>query len=221
MSQLLPPNATSLEKAIEMLIGARVGAIDTPLRDLWSPADCPEELLPWLAWALSIDSWDASWPIHVRRARIAAAIAVQRRKGTTRSIQDVVRSFGGNVVMREWFETDPPGDPHTFTLTVSVTGVGGAAPTATFIDQVIAEVFRTKPVRSHFDFTVASEAIGAIGMVAAARPAVFARMLMGATAAPPSALLLSGDQQVGGADALRLSGDQQSGADRLRLAIYS
>ena len=70
MTRLLPPNSTSLEKALEMLIGARVGAIDTPLRDLWSPADCPEELLPWLAWALSIDSWDASWPIHIRRALI-------------------------------------------------------------------------------------------------------------------------------------------------------
>jgi len=221
MTRLLPPNSTSLEKALEMLIGARVGAIDTPLRDLWSPADCPEELLPWLAWALSIDSWDASWPIHIRRARIAAAIAVQRRKGTTRSIQDVVASFGGQVVLREWFELDPPGDPHTFSLTVSVTGVGGAAPTATFIDQVIAEVWRTKPVRSHFDFTIAIDAVGGIGIVAAARPAIFARLLLSAGAAPPSALLLAGDQQADGEDALQLAGDQQTGTDRLRLSIYS
>lgn len=221
MTQLLPPNSTSLEKALEMLIGARVGAIDTPLRDIWSPADCPEELLPWLAWALSIDSWDANWPIHIRRARIATAIAVQRRKGTTRSIQDVVGSFGGSVVMREWFDMDPPGDPHTFTLTVSVAGVGGMAPTSEFIDQVIAEVWRTKPVRSHFSFTIATDATGGVGVVAAARPAVFARLLLGADAAPPSALLLSGDQQDSGADALQLGGDQQTGADRLRLSIFS
>ncbi|MDR7101459.1 phage tail protein I [Croceicoccus sp. BE223] len=219
--QILPPNATTLEKALEMLIGARVGAIGAPLRDIWSPWDCPEDLLPWLAWALSIDSWDATWPLRIRRARIAAAIAVQRRKGTTRSIQDVVASFGGHVVMREWFEQDPPGEPHTFTLTVSISGNDGAAPTSEFVDQVIAEVVRTKPVRSHFTFLIATDALGAIGVVAAARPVVFARLMLGADAAPESALLLSGDQQDGGADALQLNGDQQDGDDRLQLSIFS
>lgn len=220
MTRILPPNATDLERAVEMLVGARVGAIDAPLRTLWSPADCPEELLPWLAWALSIDSWDASWPVHIRRARIAAAIAVQRRKGTTQSIRDVVASFGGNVVMREWFEADPPGDPHTFSLSVAVAGAGGEAPSATFIDQVIDEVARTKPVRSHFDFTVASEAAGAIGVVGGARAFTIARLFIDADSIPPAGLLLSGDQQ-GGTDALSLSGDQQAGDDRLQLNLYS
>lgn len=222
MMQISPPNATTLEKAVEMLIGARIGAIDTPLRSVWSPWDCPEDLLPWLAWALSIDSWDATWPIHVRRARIAAAIAVQRRKGTAKSIRDVVASFGGNVVFREWFESDPLGEPHTFTLSVSVTGSEGAAPTAEFIDQVIAEVFRTKPVRSHFEFTVASETIGAVGIAGAARAITFVRLSIDADPAEAVDLLLSGDQQETGSDGLLHSGDQQdTGADRLRLNLYS
>lgn len=42
-------------------------------------------------------------------------------------------------------------------------------PSANFIDMVIAEVRRTKPVRSHFTFTIATSARGGIGMRAVAR----------------------------------------------------
>ena len=46
------------------------------------------------------------------------------------SVLDVVASFGGQVVVREWFEMDPPGDPHTFELTVSLGSLGSSAPSA-------------------------------------------------------------------------------------------
>lgn len=65
MISLLPPNATELERALELLIDARIGDISTPLRDLWSAENCPEALLPWLAWALSVDQWSADWPLNV------------------------------------------------------------------------------------------------------------------------------------------------------------
>lgn len=170
---LLPPNATNLERAAELLAVARLSDIDVPLKSLWSAQDCPEELLPWLAWALSIDSWSSTWPISVRRARVANAIGIQRSKGTTKSVNDVVASFGGAVALREWFELDPPGDPHTFQLQLSL---GGGVPSDNLIDAVIAEVRRTKPVRSHFTFNVGEQAIGTIGLFAAARPHVYARI---------------------------------------------
>lgn len=173
---LLPPNATALERALEMLAATRLDGIGTPLRETWSANNCPENLLPWLAWGLSIDQWSADWPLHIRRARVASAIDIQRRKGTPKSVVDVVNSFGGNVKVREWFEMEPRGEPHTFSLSVSLGGQGGAAPTADFIDSVIAEVSRTKPVRSHFDFTVAVATRAAIGLRAVARPVIYARL---------------------------------------------
>lgn len=176
MTSILPPNATDLERALELLLDARIDAIDVPLRALWLAETCPEDELPFLAWALSVDQWSPDWPLHIRRARVAAAIIIQRIKGTAQSVVDVVQSFGGNVLIREWFEMDPPGDPHTFSLTVSLTGTGGQAPTAAFIDAVVAEVSRTKPVRSHFDFTVAVDARARIGLRAVGRPAVIARL---------------------------------------------
>jgi len=180
---ILPPNSTLLERAIEQLTAMRFGAIGTPLRTLWSPADCPEDLLPWLAWTLSIDQWDSSWPVAVRRARIASAIAVQRRKGTRQSVVDVVRSFGGNIAIREWFEETPPAPPHTFSLTLGLSDGAGGAPAAAFVDAVIAEVARTKPARSHFTFALATAARARIGLRSAGRAAVYARLPCRAAAA--------------------------------------
>lgn len=174
VASLLPANATSQERAVEAAI-AGLANLSIPTRAVWSAADCPAELLPWLAWGLSIDDWDADWSDQLKRSRIAAAIPIQRRKGTAKSVRDVVASFGGNVIIREWFEMDPPGEPHTFSLTVTLGG-GGSAPTAEFIDTVISEVGRTKPVRSRFDFTIAVDGRARIGLRAVGRPAVLARL---------------------------------------------
>lgn len=176
MRSLLSPNATALERALEILAATRLDGIGVPLREEWSAQNCPEDHLPWLAWGLSIDQWSADWPLHIRRARVASAIDIQRRKGTPKSVIDVVNSFGGSVKVREWFEMDPPGDPHTFSLSVSLSGQGSQAPTPEFIDSVISEVSRTKPVRSHFDFTVAVATSAAIGLRAVARPITYARI---------------------------------------------
>jgi phage tail P2-like protein len=180
---LLPPNATQLERALEAATGKRIDDIAVPLRDLWSAQTCPEHLLPWLAWALSIDQWSADWPLHVRRARVAAAIAIQRIKGSAQSVRDVVASFGGDVVLREWFQTVPRGVPHTFDLLVTLGGQSADVPSAEFIEAVIAEVARTKPVRSHFIFTLAVPARGAIGLRAVGRAITVHRLRAVAPAA--------------------------------------
>ena len=179
---LLPPNATPLERALEVAT-ARAAKVPAPLRDLWNADSCPAELLPFLAWALSIDTWSADWPESVQRARVRSAIAIQRRKGTAQSVRDVVESFGGAVALREWWQTTPRAEPHTFSLVVSLTGADGEPASAAFADAVIDEVSRTKPVRSHFTFTQAIRAAGAMVAVAAARPAAFARLALIAPAA--------------------------------------
>jgi len=173
---LLPPNATPLERAFDRLVAQRLGAIETALRDFWSAERCPEAMLPWLAWALSVDQWDPAWPLRIRRARVAAAIAVHRRKGTLAAVRDAIASLGGLISVREWFQTDPPGEPHTFALTAALSGLAGDAPDAAFVDQVIEEVRATKPLRSHFTFTLALSALGSVGLVGALRAATYARV---------------------------------------------
>lgn len=179
---LLPPNASPLERGLDHAV-ARMSAVPTPLRDLWDADTCPVALLPYLAYALSIDSWSSDWPEAIKRRRVRQAIAIQRRKGTSASVRDVVGSFGGVVAIREWWQMQPPGDPHTFSLVLNITDQAGAPVDAAFVDAVIAEVYRTKPVRSHFTFSQALNARAGLRPVAAVRPAIFTRLTMTAPAA--------------------------------------
>ncbi|MEQ1511669.1 MAG: phage tail protein I [Lysobacteraceae bacterium] len=182
MSELLPPNATKLERALAAAT-QRFASIHPMHRDVWDPDLCPAHLLPWLAWAHSLDDWNTQWPENVKRARIRTAIEVHRKKGTIGSLRRVVQSFGGALAIREWFEQTvstgpaPRGIPHTFDMTLTVSDAGdGYTNTAAYVDDIIDAVLRTKPVRSHFVFTQGLSAAGGIGLLAAGRAAVWRRI---------------------------------------------
>lgn len=68
--------------------------LEAPIATLWDPMNCPAGILPWLAWALSVDDWDADWPEGTKRNAIAASIAIHRRKGTPRAVKDALAAAG-------------------------------------------------------------------------------------------------------------------------------
>ncbi len=175
MSSLLPPNATALMRALESA-GARLGDVPLPIRSMWNPDTIPTEFLPFMAWALSVDAWKSYWPEHVKRAVVRNAIQIQRTKGTAQSVRQAVAAFGGNAEIREWFQLTPPGPPHTFESILTISGSGGQSASAEFVDDVIAEVSRVKPVRSHFTFTQGLQATGGVRAVAGARASVYRRV---------------------------------------------
>lgn len=90
---LLPPNATALEHAADAAM-ARIADVNVPIADLWNPDLCPEAVLPWLAWALSVEPWDADWPIWQQRQVINASIPTHRIKGTVAAIRSVLTAAG-------------------------------------------------------------------------------------------------------------------------------
>ena len=172
---ILPPNSTPLEHALDSVGAVRIAAVPVPLRDLWSATRCPEPLLPWLAQTVGITSWDAATPLALRRARVAKSIAIQHRKGTVQSVRDVIASYGGIVVLSEWWQQQPRGRPRTFSLSITLGGQS-AAPSGDFINAVIDDVIQTKPEGATFTFTVALNALGAVAIARAARLATFARL---------------------------------------------
>lgn len=175
MSNALPPNSTAMEQALAA-VTARLEAVPTPLPTLWDADACPLAQMPWMAWALSLDDWQPDWSEGVKRSRLRNAIAIQRRKGTASSVRLVVESFGGSVAIREWWQQSPRGTPHTFALSLALTGSDGQAASARFVEQVIAEVERVKPVRSHFTFTQGFQAEARVGVGAFVRPALYQRL---------------------------------------------
>jgi phage tail P2-like protein len=172
---LLPPNSTGLERALEK-VGLSLLDIPTPLATLWNPTLIDSKLLAWLAWSLSVSSWKSYWSDTVKRNRVQTAIDIARHQGTAKSVRDVVQAFGGHVEIREWWQMQPKGVPHTFGLVLTLSGDGGTEATAQYVDDVIAEVIRTKPVRSHFSFTQGAQALGGVGLMAVARPVSYARL---------------------------------------------
>lgn len=142
---LLPPNATTLETAMEGSV-ARITDVPTPCRDVWNADNCPSDLLPWLAWAFSVDFWDSTWTDDQKRASIKAAVAVQRIKGTIGSVTQALGALGYGVTIQEWFRMLPAGAPYTFDVLMDTTQVGidEAA-----ITKIISYIDVTKNLRSH------------------------------------------------------------------------
>lgn len=174
MPSLLPPNSTRLERALEQ-VGLSLLDIPTPLATLWNPSLIDDKLLAWLAWSLSVSSWKSYWSDTVKRNRVQASIDIARHQGTAKSVRDVVDAFGGHIDIREWWQMVPRGVPHTASVVLTLSGQGGSEATAQFFDDVIAEVNRTKPVRTHFTFTQGAQALGGVGVIAVARPLAYAR----------------------------------------------
>ncbi len=147
MSDLLPPNATELERAIAEAAGD-IQNVPVTIREVWDPDTCPTSVLPWLAWAFSVEDWDEDWTEQQKRESIRTAIEVQQHKGTIGAVRQALGSLGIDLRIQEWFNQLPAGDPYTFRIWLEseqtpVTNVG--------IDQVLTIVERLKSLRSHLD----------------------------------------------------------------------
>lgn len=171
---LLPPNATQLERAVEA--GARPTPIDVAIDQLWDPATCPAALLPFLAYSLSVDSWDADWPEAVKREAVATSIAMHRRKGTRLAVDTLLSRYDEWLHVIEWHEANPRADPNTFEVRLPLDAAGGVRASAAYAETIMREVARVKPLREHFTLVQHLTTTAAIGIVAAGRAARFDRL---------------------------------------------
>ncbi len=87
---LLPPNSTPLERSLSGPTG-RLTAIPAPVDAVWRHDQCPSGLLPWLAWALSVDFWDEEWNDERKRNLIRESFELHRKKGTLYGIKRYLR----------------------------------------------------------------------------------------------------------------------------------
>ena len=92
-SYLLPIGSSKLEKQLSNTFSA-ISEIPVPIRLLWSAENCPINLLPWLAWSLSVDEWDDEWSEESKRQAILNSINIHKHKGTISAIRRVMQSVG-------------------------------------------------------------------------------------------------------------------------------
>lgn len=106
---LLPANSTPLEQELSRL-SSRLDGLDAELiATIWDAWACPAALLPWLAWALSVDHWDEGWTEIVKRQSIADSPAYHRRKGTVTAVETAVALAGYPYRFTEWWQRVPMG----------------------------------------------------------------------------------------------------------------
>ena len=161
---LLPSNATPLERAASEAL-ADIQKVPVPLRTLWNPHTCPAKLLPYLAWAFSVDRWDTTWSEEAKREVIATSFYVHKKKGTISALRRVVEPLGYLLKVTEWWQTEPLGTPGTFALKIGVLNTGITDAMYQELERLIDDA---KPVSRHITgLDLAGESTGQffVGMV--------------------------------------------------------
>ncbi|MBU9844208.1 phage tail protein I [Rahnella ecdela] len=141
--RLLPSGSTQLEIAAAQAL-SQIGNIAVPLRELWDPESCPLELLPYLAWAFSVDRWDENWTEPAKRSAVRAAWFVHKHKGTIGALRRVVEPLGYLIRVTEWWQTNDVAG--TFRLDVGVLETGITEEMYQELERLIADA---KPCSRH------------------------------------------------------------------------
>ena len=142
-SRLLPTGSSPLEIAAAEACAA-IARVPVPIKTLVSPDTCPLPLLPYLAWAWSVDRWDPAWSERTKRDVIKSSMFVHKHKGTIGALRRVVEPLGYLISITEWWKT---GDRNgTFRLTVGVSENGITEETYYELERLI---FDAKPVSRH------------------------------------------------------------------------
>ena len=158
MPSLLPPNATRLERNVEALT-ERLEALPPDFESIWNADTCAVTLLPWLAWAFSVDEWDAQWSETQKRKAIKDSIFIHKHKGTRAALERALSSLEINPTIVEWFEQHPPSNPYTFL----VTGFGSLSDlSANEAENIHRIINAAKNLRSHYTLDIPIRVDGSV-----------------------------------------------------------
>lgn len=138
---LLPPNLTPLEAALADSLA--LNSDPTPIRTLWDADRCPVALLPWLAWALSVEGWESAISEQQQRELVRNAIPTHRRKGTPASITAALAAIGIDARIND--RRSQSTVPHTFEVEINLHDRGLDDATRRQIEGIVAHY---KNVRS-------------------------------------------------------------------------
>ncbi len=161
---LLPANSTDLEYGLETVLKDSIYRKEFDQRLLWDADNIPVDLIPWLAWGLSIDDWDDSWDEHIKREKIKNAIPVSRKKGTMKSIEEAVSSFGASSIIVE--SHDIPGNNSKLPFYFEVILYGAPLDVQS---SMIKSISHVKPARSYFDIIEGVKGLGSLNFVGIGR----------------------------------------------------
>lgn len=194
---LLPLNPTPLEQALEH--ACDLGIDPNIIRGIADSARCPENFLPWLAWGMKVDGWEAAETEEQKRALINQSIPVHKTKGTVGAIRRVLSAVQVNADFKEWREV-PGAAPFTFQLTAWANNNRpgeGSIISPQLYARLKALVDAAKNERSHYTFRLGARFDGGLGVASVTQSRMVQRRSADAVAAP-----LESEEILGSASAI-------------------
>lgn len=120
-------------------------------------------------------TWRDSWRVSLKRSVLKATIENKRIVGTVKAVKNALNAISTTIVMQEWYEQTPKGDPHTFTIDATMSDVSGGT-TVEMQEDLIAQIESAKPVRSWYTLTVNQALSGGFNAVGNIQSVVLARV---------------------------------------------
>lgn len=167
VKELLPKNATPLERCITEVMLERIDEMPMLIATLWDNETCPAELLPFLAWAVSVDVWDEAWEESVKRRVIGAAPKVHRMKASLQAVEAALSAMGIRAQIKEWWEEVPEARRATFTVTALANAHinrGGPILSDDVQAQILRQVYAVKPKARPVTLKIGAEFSGEVGV---------------------------------------------------------
>ena len=143
---LLPINASELLRNLEKTT-CKITELETKNKYVFNGDLAPENVLPFLAWSLSVDDWNDNWADDVKRNIIKTSVTLHRQKGTIGALKKALSAFNfADIKIEEWFEYS--GDPYHFRVCFDISYAGFDINILSEINKVIQN---TKNVRSKLE----------------------------------------------------------------------
>lgn len=127
---LVPSNHRLREHALAEVLAPLKAISPAAIEQVWNAWSCPAPILPFLAYALSVDFWDDGWDEIRKRRAIAASPAYHRRKGTRAAIEDAAAFTQRDATIIEWWQYSPQARRGTFSVTLHLRDGETTAPAA-------------------------------------------------------------------------------------------
>lgn len=120
-------------------------------------------------------TWRDSWGLSLKRSIIKATIQNKRIVGTIKAVKNALSAISSTAEMVEWWETEPKGDPHTFTIVATASGIEGGID-AELQEDLILQIDSAKPVRSWYTLRIQDSLKGGFNICGVLRSVTYARI---------------------------------------------
>ncbi len=180
LADFVPENLMKDEK-----VANAAASIDPQLHALIQKKDLPSiyrhidsltsAQLDHLAVGWNASTWRDYWPIGMKRSIIKNVILSNRRRGTVQAVKEALASVSSAAEIVEWWQKEPKGNPHTFTIYATQSKIAGVID-AELQKDMMAMVNDAKPLRSHFELIVQETFSGGVNACGFVRRGVYARV---------------------------------------------